>query len=199
MEINIENGNNINVCQKFLELENEEAVAESISKELKIGEAVEVDKCKGRALEEARDMGLAVEEDPIEDPKEGGNKIGSVLEMGCRKTGTSFLDKKSSPADNINYSQENEFEKDDYWNPNLESEEERKKRDRALHKERGKEVCKYNERIVNLSLSDSDLSNRMKVILRETKNTWAIGKKLGLIARSDEADVIEDIMRAECQ
>ncbi|KAK5786970.1 hypothetical protein PVK06_041620 [Gossypium arboreum] len=48
---------------------------------------------------------------------------------------------------------------------------ERKKRDRALHKERGRESCKEDERIVNLSLSDSDISNRMRVILREANNT----------------------------
>ncbi|KAH1083863.1 hypothetical protein J1N35_023624 [Gossypium stocksii] len=76
---------------------------------------------------------------------------------------------------------------------------ERKKRDRALHKEKGRESRKEDERIVNLSLSDSDISNRMRVILREANNTWAIGKKLGFSVHGDEEDVIEEIMRAEMQ
>ncbi|KAH1107432.1 hypothetical protein J1N35_011200 [Gossypium stocksii] len=76
---------------------------------------------------------------------------------------------------------------------------ERKKRDRSLHKEKGREFRKEDERIVNLSLSDSDISNRMRVILREANNTWEIGKKLGFSVNGDKEDVIEEIMRAEIQ
>ncbi|KAH1063686.1 hypothetical protein J1N35_028673 [Gossypium stocksii] len=74
---------------------------------------------------------------------------------------------------------------------------ERKKRDKALQKEKRKEVRKDDERIANLSLSDSNISNRIKVIIREANNTWAIRKKLGFSVRGDEEKVIEEIMRAE--
>ncbi|KAH1055055.1 hypothetical protein J1N35_033120 [Gossypium stocksii] len=76
---------------------------------------------------------------------------------------------------------------------------ERKKRDRAMLKEKGREFCKEDDRIVNLSISDSDISNIMKVILRKANNTWAIGKKLGLSVHGEEEEVIEEIMRAELQ
>ncbi|KAH1131041.1 hypothetical protein J1N35_002419 [Gossypium stocksii] len=71
----------------------------------------------------------------------------------------------------------------------------RKKRDRAMLNEKRREFCKEDERIVNLSLSDSNISNRMRVILREANNTWAIGKKLGLSVHGDEKEEIEEIMR----
>lgn len=76
---------------------------------------------------------------------------------------------------------------------------ERKKRDKNLKKEKEREARMEDERIVNLSLSDSNISNKGRVILREAKNTWAIGKKLGLRVRDNEEDVIEDIVRAEYQ
>lgn len=60
---------------------------------------------------------------------------------------------------------------------NVLSSKEKKKRDRNLKKDRRKEVDLIDERVVNLSLFDSDISNRGRVILREVKNTWAIGKK----------------------
>ncbi|KAG8502521.1 hypothetical protein CXB51_001156 [Gossypium anomalum] len=47
--------------------------------------------------------------------------------------------------------------------------------------------------------TDSDISNRREIILREAKQTWELGKKLGLSVRGDERDVIEDIMRLEDQ
>lgn len=53
--------------------------------------------------------------------------------------------------------------------------------------------------MVNLSLSDSDLSNRKNVILREAKQTWEVGKKLGLKVQGHEEDVIEEIMRLKGQ
>ncbi|PPR92572.1 hypothetical protein GOBAR_AA28098 [Gossypium barbadense] len=42
-----------------------------------------------------------------------------------------------------------------------------------------------------------DISNRRKVILREAKQTWELGKKLGLSVRGDERDVMEDTMQLE--
>lgn len=42
------------------------------------------------------------------------------------------------------------------------------------------EVLEGEERIVNLSLLDYYISNRGKVIIREAKNAWEVGKKLGL-------------------
>lgn len=66
-------------------------------------------------------------------------------------------------------------------------------------KDKGRESCKEEERIVNFSLSDSDITNRMRVILREANNTWALGKKLGFGVHGNEEEVIEELMRAEIQ
>lgn len=60
------------------------------------------------------------------------------------------------------------------------STKERKKRDNVLRREKNKEVSVVEHRIVNLSLSDSDISNKGKMILREPKNAWEVGKKLAL-------------------
>ncbi|PPR84507.1 hypothetical protein GOBAR_AA36205 [Gossypium barbadense] len=78
---------------------NKEAVSESVSKDIKIGEADEVDKCKGWALKKVRDMGLAVVEDPIEDPKEGGNDNGSSMNVGCKNVGKTNSEGKTSPVE----------------------------------------------------------------------------------------------------
>ncbi|KAG8486019.1 hypothetical protein CXB51_019397 [Gossypium anomalum] len=64
---------------------------------------------------------------------------------------------------------------------------------------KGREFHEEDERIVNLSLSDSDISIRMRVIIREANNTWELRKKLGFSVHGDEKDVIEEIMRAEIQ
>ncbi|KAK5792340.1 hypothetical protein PVK06_033454 [Gossypium arboreum] len=74
---------------------------------------------------------------------------------------------------------------------------EKKKRDMGARKSKGKGVSKNNESIANLSLSDSDISNRRKVILREVKKTWEVGKMLGFSVQGDEKIVIEEIMRVE--
>ncbi|KAK5834290.1 hypothetical protein PVK06_018167 [Gossypium arboreum] len=66
---------------------------------------------------------------------------------------------------------------------------ERKKRDRAKLKEKGREHRKKDEKIINLSLSNSDISNIMRVILREANNTWALRKKLGFSVHGDEEDL----------
>ncbi|KAH1114713.1 hypothetical protein J1N35_008091 [Gossypium stocksii] len=75
---------------------------------------------------------------------------------------------------------------------------EKNKRDKSRRKE-DKVDHRCEEKIVNLSLSDSDFSNRRKVILREAKQTWEVGKKLGLIAWGDEREVLEDLMSLEEQ
>ncbi|KAB2065219.1 hypothetical protein ES319_A09G075800v1 [Gossypium barbadense] len=48
---------------------------------------------------------------------------------------------------------------------------EKQKRDKIRRKEKDKGVPRCDEKIVNLSLSDSDISNRRKVILRDAKQT----------------------------
>lgn len=76
---------------------------------------------------------------------------------------------------------------------------EKQKRDKGGRKERGKTTSNDKERTVNLSLSDSDISNRKRVILREAKATWEVGKMLGFSVRGDEEEVIEEIIRLEGQ
>ncbi|PPR87922.1 hypothetical protein GOBAR_AA32765 [Gossypium barbadense] len=78
LDINLENGNNINVCQRMIEMENKEAAAESISKVIKMGKVDGVDKCLGRPLEEVKDMSLAVVEDLVEVTKDRG-----FGQLGC--------------------------------------------------------------------------------------------------------------------
>ncbi|KAG8495881.1 hypothetical protein CXB51_007510 [Gossypium anomalum] len=50
------------------------------------------------------------------------------------------------------------------------------KRDWGTRKEKGKEVFRNDESIANLSLLDSDISNRRKVILKEAHKTWEVGQ-----------------------
>ncbi|KAH1045904.1 hypothetical protein J1N35_036688 [Gossypium stocksii] len=134
---------------------------------------------KVRTMKDVRDMGLDVVKDPLKDPNVGGVDSGSG--MGEKKG----LNKKIQSMYEIQSS--------------ILTSREKKKRDRALHKEKGRKFRKEDERIVNLSLSDLDISNRMRVILREEKNAWAIGKKLGFSVHGDEEDVIKEIMRAKTQ
>lgn len=42
------------------------------------------------------------------------------------------------------------------------------------------------EKVVNLSLLDSNISNKRNIILEEAKQTWEVGKKLGLSVRRQE-------------
>lgn len=76
---------------------------------------------------------------------------------------------------------------------------EKQKRDRSARRERGKTNSKEEERTTNLSLSDSDISNRRRVILREAKAAWEVGKKLGFGVRGDEEAVIKEFRRPEIQ
>ncbi|KAK5771081.1 hypothetical protein PVK06_047256 [Gossypium arboreum] len=79
------------------------------------------------------------------------------------------------------------------------SSKEKQKRDQSKRKGKSNEELRREDKVMNLSLSDSDISNRRNVILRKAKQTWEIGKKLGLSVRGDERDLIEDIMRLEEQ
>ncbi|PPR98008.1 hypothetical protein GOBAR_AA22653 [Gossypium barbadense] len=74
------------------------------------------------------------------------------------------------------------------------SSKEKLRRDRGKKKDKSKATL-GEEKIVNISLSDSDISNRRKVILKKAKQTWELGKKLGLRIIGDKRDVIEDILR----
>ncbi|TYH95086.1 hypothetical protein ES332_A12G083300v1 [Gossypium tomentosum] len=76
---------------------------------------------------------------------------------------------------------------------------EKQKRDRKEKLEKGKAVARCEDSTVNLSLSDSDINNRRRVILREAKRTWKVGKKVGLSVRGNEEEVIEEIGRLEGQ
>ncbi|KAK5793310.1 hypothetical protein PVK06_034452 [Gossypium arboreum] len=76
---------------------------------------------------------------------------------------------------------------------------EKLKRDRGMRKLKGNGDSRNDESIANLSLSDSDISNRRKVIVKEAKKTWEVGKKLGFSVQGDEEIVIEEIMRIEGQ
>ncbi|KAH1055308.1 hypothetical protein J1N35_033373 [Gossypium stocksii] len=66
---------------------------------------------------------------------------------------------------------------------------EKRKRDRGTRKSKGKGDSRDDECITNLSLSDSDISNRRKVTLKEAKKAWEVGKKLGFSVQGDEGRV----------
>lgn len=74
---------------------------------------------------------------------------------------------------------------------------EKQKRDRIWRKEKGRVASRSKEKIMNLSLPDSDISNKRKVVLWEAKKTSEVGKKLGLSVRGDKRDVIDDIIKLE--
>lgn len=46
-----------------------------------------------------------------------------------------------------------------------------------MKKQRGKENVDRKDEIVNVSLLDSNISNKKRVILREARKAWEIGKK----------------------
>ncbi|KAK5818694.1 hypothetical protein PVK06_023638 [Gossypium arboreum] len=74
---------------------------------------------------------------------------------------------------------------------------EKQKRDRGIRKSKGNGDSKNDESIVNLSLLNLDISNRRKVIFKEVKKTWKVGKRLGFCVEGDEEIIIEEIMRVE--
>ncbi|KAH1039908.1 hypothetical protein J1N35_041651 [Gossypium stocksii] len=74
---------------------------------------------------------------------------------------------------------------------------EKQKRDRGAKKLKGKGNSRRVENIVNLSMSDSDISNRRKVILKEARKTWEVGKRLGFSVHGEEELIIEELIRLE--
>ncbi|KAG8487943.1 hypothetical protein CXB51_018262 [Gossypium anomalum] len=81
--------------------------------------------------------------------------------------------KKSNECQNMMEVDNEEVENAETFIPDdlIGPEEERKKMDRVKLKEKERKSRKEDERIVNLSLLDLDISNRMKVILKEVNNT----------------------------
>ncbi|PPS13576.1 hypothetical protein GOBAR_AA07007 [Gossypium barbadense] len=77
------------------------------------------------------------------------------------------------------------------------SKKEKQKRDRKEKIAKGKENTRCEDLTVNLSLSDSDISNRRRIILREAKKTWEVRKMLGLSVKGDEEEIIDEILRLE--
>ncbi|MBA0659887.1 hypothetical protein Goklo_011978, partial [Gossypium klotzschianum] len=65
------------------------------------------------------------------------------------------------------------------------------------HASKGKGILDREEAVVNASLSDSDISNRKKLILGEAKKAWEVGKRLGFSIRGDDREVVDEIMMLE--
>ena len=55
------------------------------------------------------------------------------------------------------------------------------------------------DEVANGSLSDGDFKNRYKVIAREAKDVWKVGKLLGLSADCDDELVIERLKELEAE
>lgn len=53
------------------------------------------------------------------------------------------------------------------------------------------------EVVVNASLSNSFINSRKRLILREEKNAWEVGKKLEFSVRGEEREVVDEILRLE--
>ncbi|KAH1073542.1 hypothetical protein J1N35_025870 [Gossypium stocksii] len=132
MEVNLENGEMSNECQKMLEAVNEEVELEHLAKELNIGGASVSDNVMERALKDVRDMGLDVVEDDLGVSNDEGINNGSQV---------------------------------DYW------------------KDGSPEVLIGAE-------EDSDISNRMRVILKEANKTWELGKKFGFSVNGNEEEFL---------
>ncbi|MFQ6640204.1 hypothetical protein Gotur_015458, partial [Gossypium turneri] len=58
------------------------------------------------------------------------------------------------------------------------------------HASKGKGILDREEAVVNALLSDSDISNRKKLILGEAKKAWEVGKRLGFSIRGDDREVV---------
>ncbi|MBA0567430.1 hypothetical protein Golob_012167 [Gossypium lobatum] len=74
---------------------------------------------------------------------------------------------------------------------------EKKKRDWALRRQKGKGISDREHADVNASLSNLDISNRKRLILRDARNAWEVRKKLGFSVRGNEKEVVDIIMRLE--
>ncbi|PPS09552.1 hypothetical protein GOBAR_AA11091 [Gossypium barbadense] len=155
------------------------------------------------ASEDVFNMGLALEIGPS---GEQGGVVDSDKELGFIKSeGWDFSQEVEEEFSNVIRSRR----KKKQFNKRISSmrkiqdrvlsSKEKQKRDQSKRKGKSNEELRREDKVMNLSLSDSDISNRRKVILRKAKQTWEIGKKLGLSVRGDERDLIEDIMRLEEQ
>lgn len=58
------------------------------------------------------------------------------------------------------------------------------KREKGIRKEKGKEASRNDENIANLSLSDSDINHKRKVILKEAQKTLEVRQILGLVCKA---------------
>ncbi|KAK5840754.1 hypothetical protein PVK06_009657 [Gossypium arboreum] len=142
-------------------------------------------------------------------PKSGSNPIESDVEgigLGCRRVGE--LKVRFSIEEEFFQTSQNRRKKK-YLNKRIRSmceiqdcvlsTKEKQKRDRNEKIAKGKEKTRCEDLTVNLSLSDSDISNCRRVILREAKKTWEVEKMLGLSVRGDEEEIIDEITRLERQ
>ncbi|KAK5838879.1 hypothetical protein PVK06_007625 [Gossypium arboreum] len=107
----------------------------------------------GRANEDISNMGLSIEMDQNEGLE---TQIEEGMRVGLSDQVRQILDKERSPGKSPNNKGKTE--------------------DRAMRKEKGKEVFRNDESIANLSLSDSDISNKRKFILKKVQKTWEVGK-----------------------
>ncbi|MBA0693253.1 hypothetical protein Goari_010747 [Gossypium aridum] len=74
---------------------------------------------------------------------------------------------------------------------------EKKKRDWALRRQKGKGISDREHADVNASLWNLDIGNRKRLILRDARNAWEVRKKLGFSVRGNEQEVVDEIMRLE--
>ncbi|TYI24394.1 hypothetical protein ES332_A06G230900v1 [Gossypium tomentosum] len=140
-----------------------------------------------------------------------GQPLSEGLVAGCTSKSGQHLRSGSNPSESdvegidlggrsvgdseVRFSMEEEF----FQTNRVLSTKEKQKRDRKEKIAKGKENTRCEDLTVNLSLSDSDISNRKRVILREAKKTWEVGKMLGLSVRGDEKEIIDEISRLEGQ
>ncbi|XP_039036026.1 uncharacterized protein LOC120172691 [Hibiscus syriacus] len=80
---------------------------------------------------------------------------------------------------------------------NFLSDIERKKRNRVIKKSKPGLERKKSVEIDVQSLSDSGISNRRKVLIREAERTLNLGKSLGITIIGDEKEFIDELVRIE--
>ncbi|KAK8682043.1 hypothetical protein V6N13_054440 [Hibiscus sabdariffa] len=77
------------------------------------------------------------------------------------------------------------------------SEMERKRRDRAIRREKYFGKGEEEPEVSGRSLSESDLINHKKTLLKRAKRTLALGKRLGVDIERNEEGVLNEIVRLE--
>ncbi|TYI19650.1 hypothetical protein ES332_A07G179200v1, partial [Gossypium tomentosum] len=60
---------------------------------------------------------------------------------------------------------------------------------------KGKGILRSDDSVANLSISDFDVSNRRRVLLREAKKTWEVGKRLCFSVYGNEEQITGEIMK----